>query len=114
MDAFGCGHVILCVDGVWVRDHQRNRHKVQGRQNAPQHHASLSLSCTHTHTYVHLYTQMHIHTQVSRDETIQCFRYGVTPVMVATGIASRGLDVPDIAHVVNFDMPFDIHEYVYR
>jgi len=52
--------------------------------------------------------------QVSRDETIQCFRFGVTPVMVATGIASRGLDVPDIAHVVNFDMPFDIHEYVYR
>jgi len=52
--------------------------------------------------------------QASRDETIQCFRYGVTPIMVATGVAARGLDVPDITHVINFDTPRDIHEYVYR
>jgi ATP-dependent RNA helicase RhlB len=34
--------------------------------------------------------------------------------MVATSVAARGIHVPDITHVINFDMPYDIHEYIYR
>lgn len=44
-------------------------------------------------------------TQDERDEAINCFKYGVTPLLVATGLAARGLDFPDVGHVINFDMP---------
>ena len=36
------------------------------------------------------------------------------PVLVATGVASRGLDIKDVMHVVNYDMPDDVDEYVHR
>lgn len=38
-------------------------------------------------------------TQALRDEAVQCFRFGVTPVLVATGLAARGLNIPDITQV---------------
>lgn len=34
--------------------------------------------------------------------------------MVATSVAARGLDIPNIKHVINYDMPLDIDEYVHR
>ena len=42
---------------------------------------------------------------------MRCFREGKKDVMVATDVASKGLDFPDIQHVINFDMPEDIENY---
>merc|ERR1712061_13806 len=42
------------------------------------------------------------------------FRRGMTPVLVATAVAARGLDIPNVKHVINFDMPSDVEEYVHR
>lgn len=42
------------------------------------------------------------------------FRSGKCPVLVATSVAARGLDIPDVQHVVNFDLPSSIDEYVHR
>lgn len=42
------------------------------------------------------------------------FRSGKCPVLVATSVAARGLDIPDVQHVVNFDLPSSIEEYVHR
>lgn len=42
------------------------------------------------------------------------FRSGKCPVLVATSVAARGLDIPDVQHVVNFDLPKEIDEYVHR
>jgi len=53
-------------------------------------------------------------TQNARTRTMQSFRSGRTPILVATDIASRGIDVDDITHVVNFDMPIDAETYVHR
>ncbi|CAN0927488.1 DEAD-box ATP-dependent RNA helicase 37 [Linum grandiflorum] len=39
---------------------------------------------------------------------------GRTPILVATDVAARGLDIPHVAHVVNFDLPNDIDDYVHR
>lgn len=52
--------------------------------------------------------------QVERDEALQCFKFGVTPVLVSCGLGSRGLDLPDVTHVINYDMPFDVNAYVRR
>merc|ERR1711913_125540 len=36
------------------------------------------------------------------------------PTMVATAVAARGLDIPKVMHVVNFDLPEEVEEYVHR
>ena len=45
---------------------------------------------------------------------LRSFKSGHTPVLVATDVASRGLDIPNVAHVINYDMPNDIDDYVHR
>ncbi|CAJ0570191.1 unnamed protein product, partial [Mesorhabditis spiculigera] len=42
------------------------------------------------------------------------FRSGRAPIMVATAVAARGLDIPNVKHVINYDLPGDIDEYVHR
>ncbi|KAL9965710.1 hypothetical protein ACROYT_G029552 [Oculina patagonica] len=52
--------------------------------------------------------------QREREAALQSFKTGRTPILVATAVAARGLDIPNVRHVVNFDMPTDIEEYVHR
>ncbi|KAH7430657.1 hypothetical protein KP509_08G007800 [Ceratopteris richardii] len=52
--------------------------------------------------------------QQEREYALRCFRTGVTPILVATDVAARGLDIPHVAHVINFDLPNDIDDYVHR
>lgn len=53
-------------------------------------------------------------TQVQREAALQAFRSGECPVIVATAVAARGLDIPNVTHVINFDLPGDIDDYVHR
>ncbi|KAF8909986.1 ATP-dependent RNA helicase ded-1 [Mucidula mucida] len=53
-------------------------------------------------------------TQRERETALQTFRTGRTPIMVATAVAARGLDIPNVTHVVNYDLPGDIDDYVHR
>ncbi|CAL9751707.1 unnamed protein product [Musa acuminata subsp. burmannicoides] len=53
-------------------------------------------------------------TQPERERALRSFKSGATPVMVATDVASRGLDIPHVALVINFDLPKDIDDYVHR
>ena len=46
--------------------------------------------------------------------TSRRFKCGQTPIIVATAVAARGLDIPNVKHVINFDMPSDVEEYVHR
>eukprot|EP01134_Creolimax_fragrantissima_P001536 CFRG1536T1 len=52
--------------------------------------------------------------QEERDWGIKAFKEGRKDVIVATDVASKGLDFPDIQHVINFDMPSEIENYVHR
>jgi len=52
--------------------------------------------------------------QPSREKVLKKFREGRTEVLVATDVAARGLDVPDVSLVVNFDIPPDPEYYVHR
>ena len=42
------------------------------------------------------------------------FYPGKHPILVATSVAARGLDINDIRHVINFEMPKEVEEYVHR
>ncbi|CAL5443279.1 unnamed protein product [Camellia sinensis] len=52
--------------------------------------------------------------QMERERALKSFKSGLTPVLVATDVAARGLDIPHVAHVINFDLPKDIDDYVHR
>ena len=53
-------------------------------------------------------------TQREREQALRGFRDGKYEVLVATDIASRGLDIEDVSHVINFDVPQHAEDYVHR
>ena len=53
-------------------------------------------------------------TQMQRTKAMKAFKSGRCTVLIATDIASRGIDVDNITHVVNYDMPIDPETYVHR
>ncbi|CAH8609518.1 unnamed protein product [Dicrocoelium dendriticum] len=52
--------------------------------------------------------------QSDRESALSSFRDGQTPILIATAVAARGLDIPNVKQVINFDLPSDIEEYVHR
>lgn len=67
------------------------------------HHAGTAVACIHGDR-----------SQTEREEALHAFKTGQTPVLVATDVAARGLDIPNVGLVVNFDMPKQIDDYVHR
>ncbi|MCA1728564.1 MAG: DEAD/DEAH box helicase, partial [Actinobacteria bacterium] len=53
-------------------------------------------------------------TQAQRNKTLAAFVGGRTRILVATNVASRGLDIPNVSHVINYDLPEDVETYVHR
>ena len=53
-------------------------------------------------------------TQKEREQALQGFRDGKYEVLVATDIAARGLDIADVSHVVNYDVPQHPEDYIHR
>ncbi|KAL5250096.1 hypothetical protein ACHWQZ_G015981 [Mnemiopsis leidyi] len=52
--------------------------------------------------------------QREREMALKDFRTGAHPILVATSVAARGLDIAGVTHVINYDMPDEIDEYVHR
>jgi superfamily II DNA/RNA helicase len=52
--------------------------------------------------------------QEKRTATLERFRLGEIPILVASDVAARGLDIDDISHVFNFDVPYNAEDYVHR
>ena len=52
--------------------------------------------------------------QAEREDALKAFRSARKPILVATAVAARGLDISNVKFVVNFDLPTDIDEYVHR
>ena len=53
-------------------------------------------------------------TQIARLETMAAFKEGKLPILVATDVAARGLDISDLPFVVNYDLPHNAEDYVHR
>ena len=71
--------------------------------------ASLLKSANHAVAVLHSNR-----TQREREQALQGFRDGKFEVLVATDIAARGLDIADVSHVINFDVPQHPEDYVHR
>lgn len=52
--------------------------------------------------------------QAQRERALQSFKNGEVNIMVATDVAARGLDIPNVSHVINFDQPKAYEDYVHR
>ncbi|KAL0090157.1 P-loop containing nucleoside triphosphate hydrolase protein [Phycomyces blakesleeanus] len=52
--------------------------------------------------------------QMEREDAILAFKAGTCPILVATAVVARGIDIRNIMHVVNYDMPPNIDEYIHR
>ena len=53
-------------------------------------------------------------TQPQRNGVMRSFKEGRLKVLAATNVAARGLDIPEVSHVINYDMPQNVEEYVHR
>jgi ATP-dependent RNA helicase DeaD len=53
-------------------------------------------------------------TQSQRGKALAAFADGRTRILVATNVAARGLDIPNVSHVINYDLPEDVETYVHR
>jgi hypothetical protein len=49
-----------------------------------------------------------------RTLAVENFKSGEIPLLVATDVAARGLDIPDVDYVINFSFPLTIEDYVHR
>jgi ATP-dependent RNA helicase DeaD len=52
--------------------------------------------------------------KLERAEVLRLFRKGAVPLLVTTEVAARGLDVPEVSHVFNLDLPTDADHYIHR
>jgi len=52
--------------------------------------------------------------QIEREEIIKSYRNSSVKIMVATDVASRGLDIRGVTHVFNYNIPFDLQSYIHR
>lgn len=52
--------------------------------------------------------------QRERTQNLNMFKLGTSKILIATDVASRGLDIKDVSYVINFDTPRDIESYVHR
>ena len=52
--------------------------------------------------------------QKEREEALEDLKFGRKPILVATAVAARGLDIKNVELVVNYDLPKTIYEYVHR
>lgn len=52
--------------------------------------------------------------QSERDRVMRRFREGQADLLIATDVAARGLDIETVTHVVNYDMPWDVEQYIHR
>ncbi|XP_023170284.1 ATP-dependent RNA helicase vasa [Drosophila hydei] len=52
--------------------------------------------------------------QSQREQALRDFKSGIMKVLIATSVASRGLDIKNVKHVINYDMPTNIDDYVHR
>lgn len=66
---------------------------------------------------LHGYNAEPIHgdmSQADRERVLRRFREGLAELLIATDVAARGLDIENVTHVINYDVPYDVEQYIHR
>ena len=61
-----------------------------------------------------IYDKLYPRLQPEREQALRDFKTGACPILVATSVAARGLDIPSVEHVINYELPKEIEDYVHR
>jgi ATP-dependent RNA helicase RhlE len=97
--------------------------KLKDCLNETEGQAIVFLRTKHTaeklmkHLVAEGFTAASIHgnkSQGQRDRAIKAFKTGETRILVATDVAARGIDIPDVSHVYNYDLPEVAENYIHR
>jgi len=75
--------------------------------------AGIPRSRTERASFSSLELNLH-HPPQERDYVLNSFKSGRMPIMVATDVAARGLDVKDVSAVINYDFPNGVEDYIHR
>eukprot|EP00929_Paragymnodinium_shiwhaense_P018747 TRINITY_DN12_c0_g2_i1.p1 TRINITY_DN12_c0_g2~~TRINITY_DN12_c0_g2_i1.p1 ORF type:complete len:606 (+),score=177.02 TRINITY_DN12_c0_g2_i1:96-1913(+) len=125
----GVGRVGGAVDSVeqdfmWVDDRNKKQELVNILRANPQETTLVFVGMKKTASWLEMDLSRSgmraaaIHgdlDQPAREKSLQQFKTGKCKVLVATDVAARGLDIPSVAHVINFDLPVSgIDDYVHR
>lgn len=79
--------------------------------------SSKEYGCEHCNAFEIFYNlslhlcSLHFSDQEERSKAVEAYRNGQKDVLVATDVASKGLDFADVQHVINYDMPDDVENY---
>lgn len=79
--------------------------KKQGVKEITRELKRIKVNCDEMHSDL---------TQAERDDVMYRFKSGQVDVLIATDIVARGIDIDDIAVVINYDVPHDVEDYVHR
>jgi len=123
----GSTHANIKQDVIFVEAHAKRQALFDLLMSAPPARTIIFVNSKRTADEVDDYlfnsnipcTSIHSgRTQKEREDSIRAFRTGKAPVLIATGISARGLDIHNVMHVINFDMPSPqyggIEDYTHR
>ncbi len=123
----GSTHENITQDVVWVEPSEKRRALTDLLNSLPPSRSIVFVNDKRTADELddYLYnmslpcTSMHAdRTQKEREDAMRAFRRGDAPILICTGVASRGIDVRNVMHVINYDLPSmdygGIEEYVHR
>ncbi|CAJ1439816.1 unnamed protein product, partial [Effrenium voratum] len=115
-------HTSLRIDGVKKHKLELLREILESREFEE---ATIIIFCRRRDTVMEVYSYLKQHflgvmtchggmTQSFRSKSIKALKEGKAEILVATDIAARGLDVPAVTHVVNYELPLVLDEFVHR
>jgi len=123
----GSSHLNIKQDVVFVEAHAKRQALFDLLMSAPPARTIIFVNSKRTADEIDDYlfnldipcTSIHSdRTQREREDSIRAFRNGKAPVLIATGVSARGLDIHNVMHVVNYDLPSPqyggIEEYTHR
>lgn len=123
----GAAHVNVKQNVIWVEGSEKQKALYDLLISMPPSRTLVFVRTKKTADFVDDYlfnqglpsTSIHSdRTQREREDALRAFRTGKAPILIATGVSARGLDIRNVMHVINFDMPSIEHngedEYIHR
>lgn len=113
----------ITQDVRWVEDHEKRNVLMEMLQSQEGNRVLIFVEKKRDADYIaHFLKNSRIkcasihgdRAQREREEALHYFKHGLCPVLVATDVASRGLDIPNVTMVIQYDLPSNIDDYVHR